>query len=200
LVGTSIWTSCDLFARWLLSRMSRPASLNPAVFVLDSRCPHHKPKSPRPKLSRRWGLAALDRHSAVLTGTAFAWRPTPDLSKGSRLPRIAPQRNYGVPPRPRIAPQCYIVATQRPESRLSATILPLSGPFPSLSALRGDMGFPRGEDEGQRGRLGQEKRALVPPSPAAGPWSQMIGAGNGVRCRTIPFGTRSDIVTVTAQA
>jgi hypothetical protein len=113
--------------------------------------------APSAKIGLKECFAALERPSAVLDGTTLAWRPTPDFSKGSRLPRIVPQCHYVAPPRPRIAPQCYIVATQRPESRLSATILPLSGTISPLSALRTDFGLPRDEFEGRRGEVGQER-------------------------------------------
>jgi hypothetical protein len=99
----------------------------------------------------------LERGSAVFGGSGSDRASLARNSKSSQLPSIPPRRNYVVPPRPRIAPQCYIVATQRPESRLSATILPLSGTISPLSALRTDFGLPRDEFEGRRGEVGQER-------------------------------------------
>jgi hypothetical protein len=97
----------------------------------------------------------LERGSADFCGSASPSPPSTTDLKSSQLPRIAPQRNYAVPPRPRIAPQCYIVATQRLESRLSGTTTRLSGTFPPLSALRAKMKPPRVEIEGRRDELGQ---------------------------------------------
>jgi hypothetical protein len=126
----------------------------------------------------------LERGSADFGGSASPSPPSASDMKSSQLPRTGPQRHYAAPPRPRIAPQCYIVATQRLESRLSGTITRLSGTFPSLSALRGDIGFPRGENEGRRDEVVQERGGPVARREGIGECRGGLGAA---REKTVDF-------------